>query len=221
VRFAPAGGERPPRGGVVILHGADSSMSNHADFALACVAGGLAALVFDARGHGATGGALDGRAIADVAAMADVLRDRGEVASIGLRGSSMGGYFALVSAAAAGAGAVVAICPASAAGLALGIRGRLAFSADRPGLTALLRAHDEVDAARDLEAPLLLQHAEGDEVVPVALSRALADVAPDARLTVVPGGHHRSVQHDPALQAQAVAFLAGHLLGRNGEAHAT
>src|SRR6266545_120420 len=68
------------RGGVVILHGAGSVKENHLDFARACAAGGLAALAFDGRGHGASSGALDGRAIDDVAAMAGVLRERAGVA---------------------------------------------------------------------------------------------------------------------------------------------
>jgi pimeloyl-ACP methyl ester carboxylesterase len=53
----------------------------------------------------------------------------------------------------------------------------------------------------------MLQHAEGDEVVPVILSRALHDAARGSRFIEVPGGHHRSVQHDPELQAATVRFL--------------
>jgi pimeloyl-ACP methyl ester carboxylesterase len=209
-RFAPAGTD--PAGGVVVLHGADSRKENHYDFARACAAGGLAALVFDARGHGESPGPLDGRLLDDVAAMADLLRERAGVERIGLRGSSMGGYLALAAAAPARAAAVVAICPASAVGLSVGVRGRrFAFAADRDALVALLGAHDEVDAARALDAagvPLLLLHAEGDEVVPVELSRSLHAAAPSSKLVVVPGGHHRSVQHDAELQGEAVRFLA-------------
>src|SRR6478735_5622727 len=114
-RFDPARGERrAPPGGVVVLHGADSVKENHFDFARACADGGLAAIAFDARGHGASEGALDGRAIDDVP------RARAGVDAIGLRGSSMGGYFALAAAREARAGAVVAICPASARGLSVG-----------------------------------------------------------------------------------------------------
>jgi uncharacterized protein len=39
------------------------------------------------------------------------------------------------------------------------------------------------------------------------LSRALHEAAQGSRLIEVPGGHHRSVQHDPELQAAAVQFL--------------
>jgi pimeloyl-ACP methyl ester carboxylesterase len=209
-RFAPQG---PATAGVVVLHGADSRKESHFDFARACAAGGLAALAFDARGHGESDGPMDGRAVDDVAVMADVLRSHGGVSTIGLRGSSMGGYFALVAAAGAGAGAVVAICPASAVGLSVGVRaGRFGFAADRDELVELLAAHDETEAARALAVPVLLLHAEGDEVVPVELSRGLHAAAPSSKLIVVPGGHHRSVQHDEELQGVAVRWL-GRALG--------
>jgi pimeloyl-ACP methyl ester carboxylesterase len=215
-RFEAGGSDSPATAGVVILHGADSRKESHFDFARACAAAGLAALAFDARGHGESEGALDGRAVDDVAAMTDVLRARAGVSAIGLRGSSMGGYFALAAGARAGADAVVAICPASAVGLSVGVRaGRFGFEADRDALVALLGRHDETEAARGLAArgtALLLLHAEGDEVVPVELSRGLHAAAPGSKLVVVPGGHHRSVQHDEELQGVAVRWL-GRALG--------
>jgi uncharacterized protein len=71
--------------------------------------------------------------------------------------------------------------------------------------------HHELRAAEALDVPLLLLHAEGDEVVPVEHSRALHVAAAGSRLVAVPGGHHRSVQHDPELQAVALRFLRGAL----------
>ncbi len=208
-RFAPGGA--PATAGVVLLHGADSRKESHFDFARACAGGGLAVLAFDARGHGESPGPLDGRAIDDVARMADLLRERAGIDKVGLRGSSMGGYLALVAAAEARAAAVVAICPASAVGLSVGVCAqRFGFAVDRDAVVALLAAHDETDAARALDAahvPLLLLHAEGDEVVPVALSRALHEAAPSSKLVVIPGGHHRSIQHDAELQGVAVRWL--------------
>src|SRR4051794_5262940 len=125
----------PPRGdaaaGVVVVHGADSSRLSHADFARRCAAAGIAAVAYDQRGHGDSEGALDGRAIDDVAAMAALLPAGVPLA---LRGSSMGGYLALVAGAALGAAAVVAVCPASAEGLARGLRqGRFSFPAGAGG----------------------------------------------------------------------------------------
>src|SRR5919107_1752012 len=102
----PAGA---PWGRLVILHGAGSRKENHADMGAAAAAAGLAAVRFDMRGHGETGGRLDGRALEDVAAAAALLPAGLPFA---LRGSSMGGYLALGAAERAGAAAVVAICPA-------------------------------------------------------------------------------------------------------------
>jgi pimeloyl-ACP methyl ester carboxylesterase len=200
--FLPEGA---PLGSVLILHGAGSAKESHYDFARACRAHGLAALAFDMRGHGESEGDLGRGVFDDHAAMAALLPAG---APLALRGSSMGGYFAIVSAERLGARAVVAICPAGADALRRGLRsGAYELRADAPALDALFAEHDEMLAAAGLEAPLLLLHAEGDERVPVEHSRELERVAPDARLIAVPGGHHRSVQHDAELQATALRWL--------------
>jgi alpha-beta hydrolase superfamily lysophospholipase len=203
-----------PRAAVVILHGADSGQESHWDFARRLRGEGIAAATFDQRGHGASGGALDARMAADVGAVARLLPAG---LPLGLRGSSMGGYLALVAAEAAGARAVVAICPASAAGLRRGVRdGRFAFAA-APGLDAFLAEHDEQAAAAGLAAPVLLLHAEGDEVVSVTRSAAIAAAREEAglptRFVRVPGGHHRSIQHDAEYQDLSVRFLRRALAG--------
>ena len=201
-----------PIGGVVVLHGANSTKENHLDFVRLCRAHGLAAVAFDQRGHGATGGALDGRAVQDVVTVAGLLRRDRRGLSLGLRGSSMGGWLALVAAEAVGAEAVVAICPAAGEGMRRALRqGRFEFASDPDALEALIDGCDEVQAAAALGERLLLLHAEGDEVVPVERSRALHEAAPGSRLIAVPGGHHRSVQHDSELQAEAVRFLVRRL----------
>jgi uncharacterized protein len=194
--------DRDPWAGLVILHGAGSTKENHHDFARAARSAGLAAVCFDQRGHGATGGVLDGRVLDDIATISALLGDL----PVALRGSSMGGYLAILAADRVQAAAVVAICPASADLLARGIRsGELDFPADVPALEAFLVEHP-LDAGR-LAMPLLLLHAEGDERVPVAHSRELARLAPQSDLVVVPGGHHRSVQHDAELQGHALRWL--------------
>jgi uncharacterized protein len=202
-----------PWAGVVVLHGAGSCKESHHDFARAARAAGLSAVCFDQRGHGASGGELDGRALADVAAVAGLLGD----VPLVTRGSSMGGYLSIVAAAELGAQAVIGICPASADALWRGLRsGELEFPADIPSLKALLAEHPLDAAVEQLQAPLLVMHAEGDEQVPVANSRALARRFRDPRseLVVVPGGHHRSVQHDAELQGHSLRWLRGALSGR-------
>jgi pimeloyl-ACP methyl ester carboxylesterase len=199
--------EGEPWGGLVILHGAGSRKENHADMAAAAVAAGLATVRFDMRGHGDTGGMLDARALDDVGAAAALLPAGLPVA---VRGSSMGGYLALVAARSAGAAAVVAICPAPSPLLARGLRtGELEVAADTASLETLLAANTLEDAVAALDVPVLIQHAGGDERVPVDGSRDLAPLLrhPASRLDVTPGGDHRSVQHDPAAQAAALDWL--------------
>ncbi|MBV9047031.1 MAG: alpha/beta hydrolase [Solirubrobacterales bacterium] len=218
--WLPASG-RDPRAGIVIIHGAGSCKENHYDFARAASAAGFAAIAFDQRGHGASDGPMDARAIDDVAKIAAVLRCAigAPDAPVALRGSSMGGFLAIMAAAPARAHAVVAICPASPQGLRRGLdAGEFSFSADRPALTRLLEASDLYGAVRSLSIPLLLLHAEGDEQVPVAHSRELAAwmCVPDSRLLVVPGGDHRSIQHDEDLQAASLRFIDRELAGSAG-----
>jgi uncharacterized protein len=198
--FTPAG---EPLGGVLICHGAGSVKESHFDFARVCRAHGFAALAFDARGHGESEGALGAQVLDDLVTLAALLPR-----PLALRGSSMGGYLALVGAERVGAAAVVAICPASASGLRRGLRDEaFDFRADAAGLDAFLAEHDEGLAIEMLDAPVLLLHAEGDERVPVQHSRDLAARARSARLIAVPGGHHRSVQHEGEMQAEAVRWL--------------
>jgi alpha-beta hydrolase superfamily lysophospholipase len=209
--WLPEGDPQAP-GGVVILHGAGSCKENHHDFARALLAAGLASIALDLRGHGASAGPLDDRVLDDIAAMAAYLR--GSLGAAGapivLRGSSMGGYLALLAAPIVDAAAVVAICPADAAGLRRGLaEGRFSFEANAAALDAFLAAHDLENVVPTLQMPVLLLHAEGDEQVPVEHSRALAAHlrSPQSRLIAVPGGHHRSIQHDPELQAVSLRFI--------------
>jgi alpha-beta hydrolase superfamily lysophospholipase len=209
----------PSRGGVVILHGAGSCKENHHDFARAALGAGLAAVAFDQRGHGSSDGPMDGRVLDDVRTVTTLLRfSLGDPAApIALRGSSMGGYLAILAAPAAGAGAVVAICPADAEGLRAGlVSGELGVDADASALEHFFSTHDLHDAVAALATPLLLLHAEGDERVPVQHSRELAErmTAQGSRLITVPGGHHRSIQHDPELRATSLRWIERALRSR-------
>jgi uncharacterized protein len=202
----------PPRGGIVILHGAGSCKESHFDFARAARAAGLAAIAFDQRGHGESEGALDQRVVDDVAAIASLLPD----GRLALRGSSMGGYFALLAAAQLDAAAVVAICPAGAEHLLRGLRsGSFEFRVDGPALESFLVEHDLGLVVPDLRTPMLLMHAEGDEQIPVDHSAELYRAArmPHKRLIALPGGHHRSIQHDPEMQGESLRFVEKALAG--------
>ncbi len=210
--------EHPPAGGVAILHGAGSCKESHHDFARASVGAGLAAIAFDARGHGASRGPMDERVLDDVAEIVALLRSqtRSDLPVV-LRGSSMGGYLAILAASQVGAAGVVAICPAGAEGLRRALaRGGLGFDADRDALERFLARHELYPVVEGLDVPLLLLHAEGDEQVPVEHSRELARLmkSPGSRLITVPGGHHRSVQHDPELQAVSLRWISQTLASR-------
>jgi uncharacterized protein len=190
---------------MVILHGAGSAKESHFDYARKARAAGITAVAFDQRGHGESGGALDARMLDDVATMADLVPR-----PLALRGSSMGGYVALLAADRLDADAVVAICPAGAEHLLRGLRsGRFEFDADERGLEAFLIEHDLPTVVAGLRTPMLLMHAEGDEQIPVEHSVALHEAGgmPRKRLLAMPGGHHRSIQHDEELQGESLRFV--------------
>src|SRR4029079_15849105 len=121
-----------PDVGVVILHGAGSAKESHFDFARGCRADGMAALAYDARGHGRSEGSFGPSAFDDALAMAELLRSHAP--RVALRGSSMAGSRASHAAAiSTSISAVVAICPAPEDGLARFLRSgqELHFRCDR------------------------------------------------------------------------------------------
>ncbi|HEU0024322.1 MAG TPA: alpha/beta fold hydrolase [Thermoleophilaceae bacterium] len=203
--------EEPAEAGVVILHGAGSAKESHFDFARGCRDDGLAALAFDARGHGRSDGAFGPGAIDDALAMVGLLR--GHVATVALRGSSMGGFLAIHTAARdPQVRAVVAICPAPEDLLvrALHADGPERFRCDVEATELWLQELDLYGAVAALgeDTALLLLHARGDEQVPPAVSEELFAAAQEPkRLLLLPGGHHRSIQHDLELQAVSRRFI--------------
>lgn len=198
---------------MVIVHGAGSSKESHADFGRSCAAHGWAAVAYDQRGHGDGDELMTPAALSDIGRMAALLGARKGVDSkrICVRGSSLGGYLAIHAAATdpqvAGA---IAICPASEDGLRRGLRdGSLTMRADVEAMDAWFAEHDLREAAADVAPkPLILLHAKGDDRVPYAWSEQLAARAGEpSRLILLPGGHHRSAQHDPELQALSLRWL--------------
>jgi uncharacterized protein len=212
--FLPEG---EPDAGVVILHGAGSAKESHFDFARGCRADGVAALAYDARGHGESDGSFGPGAIDDALAMVELLR--AHAPRVALRGSSMGGFQALHAAARDPAlRAVVAICPAPEEILLRSLRSSEPprFECDVPATERWLETLDVHDAVRGLgpETALLLLHARGDEQIPWTVSESLHAAAHEherrraaTRLLVLPGGHHRSLQHDLELQAVSRRFI--------------
>ena len=108
--------------------------------------------------------------------------------------------------------AVVAICPAPEEGLLrfLSSGQRPDFACDEEACRPWLESLDIYEAAGRLgpETALLLMHARGDEQVPYAVSERIHEAAREPkRLLLMPGGHHRSVQHDEELQAVSRKFI--------------
>ena len=203
--------ESEPRGGVVILHGAGSAKESHFDFGRLCRAYDMAAVAYDARGHGRSAGEWGPTAFGDALAMCDLVREHAPEAA--LRGSSMGGFTAIHAAALdPSVAAVVAICPAPAELLLRGLRAeRLdGFAIDSAAAEPWLETLDLYGAVAGLgeSTGLLLLHAKGDEQVPYTISEALHEAAHEPkRLLVFPGGHHRSLQHDLEVQNLSARFL--------------
>jgi uncharacterized protein len=208
--FLPEG---TPSAGVLVLHGAGSSKESHFGFARTARAHGLAALAYDARGHGGSTGEFGPTAFGDALSMLDLLREHAP--AVGIRGSSMGGFCALhVAAMEPAVVAAVAICPAPEDLLLRMLRAgdeEPEFRFDREELERWLSSLSVYEAVRRLpsDTGLLLMHAQGDARVPWTVSEELharAEVA-RKRLLVVPGGHHRSVQHDEELQVESLRFV--------------
>jgi alpha-beta hydrolase superfamily lysophospholipase len=204
---------QPPWPAIVVLHGAGSRKENHSDFARAAAGYGWAALTFDQRGHGSSEDEMAPAAIGDVTLMARLLAATEGVdpARICVRGSSMGGFMAIHAAAVSDAIAgAVTICPASEQDLLRGLRrGELEMRADPTALEPWLEEHDIREAVELMGGkPLLLIHAKGDEQIPYTWSEELYRHAGEpCKLIVLPGGHHRSVQHDPEMHGIALRWL--------------
>jgi fermentation-respiration switch protein FrsA (DUF1100 family) len=84
------------------------------------------------------------------------------------------------------------------------------FDADREALEPWLQRLDITRATAALapRTALLLLHARGDEQVPYTVSQELFEAAGEPkRLLLLPGGHHRSIQHDLELQAESLRFV--------------
>lgn len=186
-----------------MLHGFGSCRANHGGYAARLAAAGINTLALDLRGHGDSGGTADVGMVDDVIAALDWLAAEGARA-LGVRGSSLGGFLALHAAVRhIGVRAVAAICPAHQDGLA-----------HRRGLTWALDMPLQDAVAREDGIARGYWHATGDELVPWQWSQQLFGLSPHPRrLRIAPGGHHRSLQNDPTVHADTIAFLSKHLSG--------
>lgn len=229
--FLPAAA---PRGALLVCHGAGSCKENHAIMGKQAAAAGLAALVFDFRGHGASEGIMDAGAGEDVVAAAEALRAAAKPPWLAARGSSLGAYWLLRVAHGRPVlfQRLALLCPADEASLLRGLdhfSGRtdppqraaatgersphdraLPARFDPPSLRNLWEASDVVSAAAGMTG-VLLAHARDDPDVPFAVSERLYRVlAPPKRLIALPSGGHKAPQRS-ARVAQATLRWAQRL----------
>jgi uncharacterized protein len=205
--FLPEG---EPGVGIVQLHGAGSAKENHFDFGRLARESSQAVVCMDSRGHGRSEGEFGPGAVDDVLAMCELMREHAP--RVAIRGSSMGGFLALHAAARDHSlAAVAALCPAPEDLLLRGIRSdSFEFACDPAAAEPWLESLDVYEAVGQLgpETALLLLHARGDEQVPYTVSEQLHAAAHEPkRLLILPGGHHRSLQHDMELQAMTLRFI--------------
>lgn len=219
--FLPVG---PPTGGLLVCHGAGSVKENHAVMAEQAAAEGLAALVFDFRGHGSSEGSMDGAGEHDVVAAAETLLRECDAPWLAGRGSSMGAYWLLRAARERPDlfRSLIALCPADEQALLGGLDQFVALTEagdpdvafygrfDVESLRAVLTRSDLVETARGLPR-VLLAHARDDEDVPVAVSERLEEVlAEPRRLIVLEQGGHRGPQRSPEIARATLDWALRH-----------
>jgi fermentation-respiration switch protein FrsA (DUF1100 family) len=226
--YLPEKGEGPGEWspGLIVCHGFGSSKEQHADFGEMAAAHGFATLVLDLRGHGESDGEVDANIFNDVAAALQYLQSRPEVnpTSIGIRGSSLGGWLAIHTAAhLKDISPVVVYAPANEAGLtilmeevALVQRGHsspmVPENPPRVNVNSMIHLLYRLDAAKSARRiyprPLLIIHSEGDETVPSHVSERLYSSLQEPKtLWLLPGGDHRFAQHDPDTNARVLEWL--------------
>ncbi|MFQ5827914.1 MAG: alpha/beta hydrolase [Candidatus Methylomirabilia bacterium] len=188
--------DRAPSSCVVACHGLGASKDSEKYLLLGneFPKAGLALARFDFRGSGESGGSFAdttvGSRIRDLEAVLDVLVEHPALdGRIGLLGSSMGGYVALVVAARRQLPVVTWNAPATLRGLDETRSGDLAELG--PSFFEELAAGQYADAPTGVRGHLTIQ-AERDEVVPPSHGRILFGRAADPReLVILPGADHR------------------------------
>lgn len=222
--FLPAA---PPLGALLVCHGAGSRKENHAVMGQQAAAAGMAALVFDFRGHGESSGTMDAGAADDVVAAAEALRAAAAPPWLAARGSSLGAYWLLAVARERPDlfRSLVLLCPADEASLLRGLdhfAGRdrrpddgadgapaedgLAGRFDVPALRDLWRSTDVVASAAGTIG-VLLAHARDDPDVPFAVSERLYRViALPKRFIALPHGGHKGPQRSSRVARATIGW---------------
>ena len=114
---------RRPEGALLVCHGAGSRKENHAIMGEQAADAGLAALTFDFRGHGESGGEMGPDGWRDAVAAGERLLAESGAPWLAARGASMGGCMLLLAARARPTlfRSLVLLCPADGASLLTGL----------------------------------------------------------------------------------------------------
>ena len=201
---------RRPVGHLLLCHGNAGNIGDRVLHASLLVAVGFDVLLFDYRGYGRSSGRptergtyLDARA-----ALAALLRQpRVDALKVFYFGESLGGAVALELALAnPPAGLVLLSTFASVREMS-----RVHYPFIPPSL--IPDAYPSLRRIRDLRAPLLVVHGDGDQIVPLAQARALFDAASQPkRMRVFPGtGHNDLVSLAGPTLANEIASWASEL----------
>lgn len=220
------------RAAVVVSHGAGSTRTAVLDEAAVLAEEGYGVLLFDARGHGESGGRgmdFGWYGELDTAAAVDFLSAQPEIEHIGLLGLSMGGESAIGAAGAdprveavVAEGATSRVAEDKAYLDEYGVRGRIQQGVDRVtfGLAGLLTPAPSpkplAESVRAASATPFLLVTAGDVETERLAADHLREAAPDAvTVWTVPGaGHVQGLQTDPdAWARQVLGFLDGELGG--------
>ncbi len=217
----------PPAGALLVCHGAGSRKENHEPMGEQAAAAGLAAMTFDFRGHGESGGEMGPGGWRDAVAAGERLLAESGARWLAARGASMGGCMLLLAARSRPElfRSLVLLCPADALSLLAGLdelerdpnaapggpQGR-EYSArfDGAGLRPFLRDLDLVAVARDMPR-VLLAHARDDDDVPFAHSELLAAVlAPPTRFIRLDTGGHHGPGRSPEVARATIDWALAH-----------
>lgn len=189
-----------PIGHVLLCHGNGGNIGDRVLFAALLTAAGFDVVLFDYRGYGRSSGrpSEQGTYRDARAALACLLAQPGvEASRMLLLGESLGGAVAVdLALAHPPAGLVLVSAFTNIRAMA-----RLHY----PFIPAALvpDAYPSLRRIGDLRAPLLVLHAEGDEVVPLSHARDLFEAAPEPkRIRTLPGVGHGDIV---ALAGEALA----------------
>jgi dipeptidyl aminopeptidase/acylaminoacyl peptidase len=235
--YLPPADDGVPGPGLLVGHGAGSRRGRHDGFCREACAQGFVVLALDFRGHGDSAGHGDGPLEQDIFAAVELLsaHPRVDPERVCYRGSSMGGFYGLKAAPQARFAALALLCPASEAVILNALddkerteaeSGSRSSSEDAPPRwdTAALRSYfqrqDSVRLASQVECPVLLVHARGDDVVPLAHSlRLCRHLRTETTLLALEEGTHTSSQHDLRIHRYTSAWLFERVARKPVSAH--